>query len=468
MFVKVKIAIKYRLILVLLLAFAFSDSFSQVVVMFKGQIQNPNSDSLTIQQEIEWGTVVDLDVIKVDKDGKFNAKINVPNKGLYKVNDGKEVATVFFEHNGILSMYLETKLFDETIMFKGDGALESNYMAEKALMIEGMGNLTYYGYYASLGEKAFLNLNDSILGLHNALLDKYPKLDVELEFNERNFYKFDFISRIHNYPSMHHFVTGKKNSLSESYPDPFIGFDLNNERYLPIFNFRSCADDYISHLFLIESKTKKPDEMMYYIDKIHLANKNISNKQVMEEMVYYITRYNMKRSKDVDSCYNLFKSLVNKPEYLEDVKIQYDKLKLRAIWAPSPKFAFKDRNENIIHLDSLKGKLVYIDIWATWCGPCIKEIPSMKKLQDTLKEEDIVFVSICRQDTKERWMKALEKYSLGGIQLFAEEGENNFFEDYSSTGYPHYILVGKEGEIISPDAMRPGNPKLMELILGNL
>lgn len=453
---------------VLFLVLANSSVFSQIEVTFSGQIQNPNSDSLIVEKEVEWGHFIVMDVIRLDKDGKFHAVLEVPDKGVYGVNDGLERGSAYFTPNGKLFMTLNAKEFDETILFKGDGALESNYLAEKYLLIEKMGLLTYYGHYGKLEERDFLNLNDSILDLHLKLIEKYPKLDNELVFKEKSFYEFDHISRCHNYPTFYGYLTGNKLVLSDTFPDPYSGFDMNNEKYLEIFNFRSVLKDYLSQLYRAELKKGTYTKGMAYINLMHVADKSIESEKVKEEMVYYVARYNLKRSADIDSCFQLFKSLVKKEAYVAVIKEQYDKLKLLEIGAPSPKFAFKDRNDKLVHLDDLKGNLVYVDIWATWCGPCLKEIPALKKLQDTLVGQDIIFVSICKEDTKERWIQALEKYRLEGIQLFAEEGDDKFFDDYSNTGYPHFILIGKQGEIISPDARRPGDPKLMEMIQEHL
>ena len=126
----------FRSTVYLLLLFFSYSTFGQISTTCVGKITNPNSDSLTISYEYEWGKTRNIDVVHVEKDGSFSAKLTLPVQGLYYVNDGTERATVFFVDNGKLSMFLDTKEFDESINFKGDGALESKYIAEKYLLEE--------------------------------------------------------------------------------------------------------------------------------------------------------------------------------------------------------------------------------------------------------------------------------------------------------------------------------------------
>lgn len=139
---------------------------------------------------------------------------------------------------------------------------------------------------------------------------------------------------------------------------------------------------------------------------------------------------------------------------------------------PSPKF------ENYINykggktsLDALKGKYVYIDVWATWCNPCIAEIPALKSLEKKYHNKNIRFVSISIDDkrTAGSWDKALAKWrkmvkdkNLTGTQLYAGE-DIEFMRAYLVTGIPRFILIDPKGNIVAPNAPRPSNPALEKL-----
>jgi len=133
---------------------------------------------------------------------------------------------------------------------------------------------------------------------------------------------------------------------------------------------------------------------------------------------------------------------------------------------PSPKFNYPDQNGKNVSLDDLKGKYVYVDVWATWCGPCKKEIPFLKEMDESYKGKNIAFVSLSidKMEHKDKWLKMIEDEELGGIQILADQDWNSdFVTAYNIKGIPRFILIDKEGNIVNSNAPRPSDPNLKEL-----
>ena len=110
-----------------------------------------------------------------------------------------------------------------------------------------------------------------------------------------------------------------------------------------------------------------------------------------------------------------------------------------------------------------KGKVIYIDFWAIWCGPCKKEMPASLRLHKTLEGEDVVFVYISIDENPMAWKRSMEKM---GIKDAGEQYRRNqrdmvdflkFFYIYS---IPHYMIIGKNGQISNRDALPPSDRKL--------
>jgi thiol-disulfide isomerase/thioredoxin len=130
---------------------------------------------------------------------------------------------------------------------------------------------------------------------------------------------------------------------------------------------------------------------------------------------------------------------------------------------PSIAFNYENHKGGKTSLKDLKGKYVYIDLWATWCGPCKKEIPFLKEVELKYHNKNIEFVSISVDKNKEAWKKMVKDKKLGGIQL--HYGNNNdLSEAYEVTGIPRFILLDNKGNIVDPNAPRPSSPKLIELL----
>jgi len=134
--------------------------------------------------------------------------------------------------------------------------------------------------------------------------------------------------------------------------------------------------------------------------------------------------------------------------------------------APSPKFNYPNTNGKSVSLDDFKGKYVYVDVWATWCGPCKREIPHLKKLDAEYKNKNVVFVSmsIDKAEHKDKWLEMVKNENLKGVQIMADKDWNSdFVTAYGIKGIPRFILIDTEGNIVNANAPRPSDPSLKEL-----
>lgn len=132
---------------------------------------------------------------------------------------------------------------------------------------------------------------------------------------------------------------------------------------------------------------------------------------------------------------------------------------------PGMNFELEDVNGKKVKFADLKGKIVLIDVWATWCAPCKAEIPHLKKIEAEFKGTDleVVSISIDAKADKEKWRKMVEKEQLGGVQLFTN-GDDAFAKYYKIEGIPRFMLFDRDGKIISLSSARPSNPELKKQI----
>ncbi|MGV0828501.1 TlpA family protein disulfide reductase [Empedobacter brevis] len=122
----------------------------------------------------------------------------------------------------------------------------------------------------------------------------------------------------------------------------------------------------------------------------------------------------------------------------------------------APDFSLADINGKRFDLADFKGKYVYIDIWATWCGPCKVQIPFMKELEKQFHDAPIHFVSISldKEEDKPIWKKMVRENQMSGVQLFAGK-ENSFGYDYQIQYIPTFLILDKEGNIMIDRAPAP-------------
>lgn len=139
---------------------------------------------------------------------------------------------------------------------------------------------------------------------------------------------------------------------------------------------------------------------------------------------------------------------------------------------PSPEFNnFENFKGGKTSLKDLKGKYVYIDLWATWCAPCIAEIPALKSLEKQYHNKNIQFVSISIDDERTagswdnahaKWKKMVADKDLTGVQLYAAQ-DLEFLQAYQVNSIPRFILIDPKGNIVDSNAPRPSDPKLITM-----
>lgn len=298
-------------------------------IKFTAKIANRNSDTLVIRGKNNF-----KQVIPIDKKEVFAATFEAP-KGFYVFSDGKESSNLYLKPNSEVNLTMNAKEFDETIVYKGKGVNESNFIAQQALKDEQFQDTAF-----KLDQAIFVTMLDGKLKNDTEALEKG---DFDPEF---------------------------KAALKQSF---------------------ESFHQYASEEYERASKANK------------LTGK------------------------------------------------------------PSPEFDYENYKGGKTKLADLKGKYIYIDLWATWCAPCRAEIPYLQKIEEKYHGKNIEFVSISIDKMKdhEKWQKFVTDKHLGGTQLMADKDwESEFVTNYGVTGIPRFILIDPKGNVVKADAARPSDPEL--------
>jgi len=112
--------------------------------------------------------------------------------------------------------------------------------------------------------------------------------------------------------------------------------------------------------------------------------------------------------------------------------------------------AFKDV------LGEFKGKVVYVDYWASWCSPCRQQFPYSKEIHEKMKGKNVVFLYISYDQNEAAWKKGIEALEIKGYHWYPTENQKlEIYQLYSVSGIPRYMIVDKTGKVVDDDAPRP-------------
>lgn len=174
----------------------------------------------------------------------------------------------------------------------------------------------------------------------------------------------------------------------------------------------------------------------------------------------------MRSVEEIDGTMAKYGSLITSPDYLQQIEERKSKLQANRNMMEAANFTFVDIKGKNVSFSDFKGKVILIDIWATWCAPCRAQIPHLIELEKQYHgNKDIVFIAISsdKATDKAKWEKMVKEKNLPGIQLFAG-GPDKIPTAYNLQGIPRFILFGKDGKVVESEAPYPSTGLLQPII----
>ncbi|MEJ2882972.1 TlpA family protein disulfide reductase [Pedobacter sp. GR22-6] len=233
--------------------------------------------------------------------------------------------------------------------------------------------------------------------------------------------------------------------------------------------YRSWIGNYITYF---RNTKYRADTTLGYtgtsIVKLKVVTNDVPAGFIKDYLSYQFTGEILKMVKDSTAkqqAYQNFMASATNPEYKKEIETVYANYKMMTGKAMSPDFNFPNVNGQMVSLKSLRGKYVYIDVWATWCGPCKAEIPFLQKVEHDYEGKNVQFVSLSvdRMVDKTKWISYVKEHNLGGIQLMSDQDfSTDFVKKFNINSIPRFILIDPTGKIVSGDAYRPSDPLLRQ------
>ena len=385
------------------------------------------------------------------EDGKVTAQLDGMDALYAKVYYGEKFKNLYLQKGDEITVSFDANDFENTFAVKGGHEKAIEYLNKIQLM--GLPDQTFAQPWGQF-KKA---LDNKIASMKRLLkVRKFDTKDKFLKMEEGRITYF-YANAMLMYPVSHLYLTQDTTMvLGQDYYDALRQYVKEDADLADIDEYRNYMIE-TSHVFDEEGK----DIRQFYpkvIAEMNYIGEHFENEKVRESLIHFLafTYVEGNGTDNITDLQNLYYTYVTSPYLTEQFKQACAKWDKAAVGRPSPDFKGVDIDGKQMSLRDFRGKYVYIDMWATWCGPCQKELPFLKKLEEKYRNRNIVFVGLSIDADKAKWEARVKSGALAGTQLYIGKG-SKFQSDYRISGIPRFILINPNGRIVNPDMTRPSS-----------
>jgi len=460
-----------------LLSILFGASSQNSTAIFSGKIDNFPNDSLKISVYDNLHELSTSYKSSVSSKGKFKFIFPVKDYVSAYFHTGKKTVQLFITAGDSINCYFDYNSAIKTIHFTGNRASHYNYFIKYMKTYNLQHAMFFKPDYSDVFNLSPAEFKDyrknkvvhDMAFLKNYNIDNYMsnvfKKYCEIEI------KYSYYKALASYYSFKKYFKKKEEILPDNFYEELNDSLFIHDDFLISRNYIDAMDLYIGGIQVVY----KQDPVLYYNSVFKILNSTFSGKTSYaceKKQILNLFKAQVPNNYKDSIVDNYLKRCIY-PEYNIVITEEYNKHLLtrnRILPKHVLNSNFIDTNDRLITFSKLlkkhKGKVLYIDIWASFCGPCIIEMPSSKKLKKELGNKPVSFIYLTVDKDKSKWKKALNKIGVEGEHYMIEAALKSAFTKYFNIyGVPHYILINKKGEVVLPSAPSPSSVGVKSSIL---
>ena len=427
-------------------------------ITFSGNIKNNSENILKVTN---YNSTLKQEIV-IDSSGNFSGPVAIEEDGYYFFQIGRSYTTVRFKKEHDVNVSIDANDFYNSMDYSGELKIENNYNVAKSLLRANLVGDPKEYFVVPLNE--FL---PKIERTRDTLFSLLSKSELKLEDREleRKIIEYEYLQTYNNYQKFYNYHKKIDPTLPDNYYDPIINMDIDDNE---IFRYsRAYRNLIIEHFRLSSKRALAKDSDLQIIDFVKNKISDINSLDIREQFASMLIRQLNEDNPTLDEEYGKIMGLLTTDRMKDKLTLRYNSAKSTKTGFASVDFNYENFDGGMTSLEDLRGKLLYIDVWATWCGPCLKEMPSLKELIKEYAEKDIDFVSISidSKNDYDKWRQMVKEKNIGGVHLYDSEGLNsNFMKAFSVGLIPRFMMIDAEGKIITATAPRPSSDNVRSFI----
>jgi len=452
------------------LALLMGHCVAQKWVLITGKVMYPRPDSLRFTQLANFIHYESNPIFaaKPDKLGRFSLRIplSVPSYGELFYNG--HMATLYLAPGDSLHVTFDARRFNGSLQFAGRGAAPNQYLLQKFLRFEDEPKIRVFPKMLSDAlPHIYQHFADSLHRDRWALLEKWrDKLPAQFQVAEQaNLFYQNIVEKL-NYPVYQEELNGEKPAyLQTKIPPSYYQFlqDLpTDDAYLHVPGYVNLLSEYPLAAYRWKHQLKMVGAGNYtaLYEQVEQAFSGHTRQFVQANLVYESLSFDAWET--AKALYHRHLRNDSLGPYQPTVEAQHQRISRLQPGSPAPNFTLLSPNGKKISLSDYRGKVVFLDFWATWCRPCLEEMNHARILKEKLKDKAVVFLYVSLDENAAMWRKTVAQRRIKGEHGLSMPGKApDVANIYQIVGIPAYFLIGKDGRIIDPQAKRPSDAGLL-------
>lgn len=467
--------IKFQFLLLLVFGLLLRPSQAQQLVSISGNASYLIGEKLTLQYHAHpFENNFEQVEIEVNAKGNFKTRITILEGQTVNLLMGSDLLQFYIKPGDSLIIRLAREKGKRTQQFSGKGAVDAAWPQKQKDQFGPTLESPEFSQkiqeqMALRKPEAFKSFLDSITQVKLDYLKQNGK-NLSTGFRNYQVAEITFEQETYklNYPTWYYSLRGIQNQSLQVDTSYFSYLKSDKLLHRPEYLGSPQYRNFLKHYFMFEigraNRQFSSRELYFLVSKLfRLEVLHTFRLHLFSDFLQYGL------FTDARAVYELMRDEFGKTAEFKVLEKRYAEKQPFSDGADAFPFKLKSFEGKEVALADFKGKVVYIDFWASWCGPCKREIPYGEELKKYFTGKDVVFLNISIDEDEGKWREAVQRLQISGIHLLSNSNHHpEVLQSYQVASIPAYFLIGKDGKFLSAPAVRPSNQQIYQLIQSGL